>query len=122
MPRRTHAKLLKKRSTDSDRKRSGRPRSPAHDVGEQVVALRETGSSYSAIARTLELQSATGAHQSFVRALETHDSAARRRLADNEEARLDRLEQRIRDRDAPDTEKIERRLRGVANLRKAIGR
>ncbi|HVX20289.1 MAG TPA: hypothetical protein VHB02_02970 [Acidimicrobiales bacterium] len=82
--------------------------------------MREAGASYSAIARTLELARATDAHRSFVRAVNGHDDARRRRLVDNEEVRLDQLEQRIRDRDAPDVAKVERRLLGVANLREAM--
>ena len=38
----------------------------------------------------------------------------------NEEARLDRLEQRIRDRDAADVAKVARRLQGVTRLREAM--
>ena len=52
--------------------------------------------------------------------MNTHDGKERRRLVDNEEARLDRLEERIRDRDLADATKIARRLRGVSNLREAI--
>lgn len=52
--------------------------------------------------------------------LNAHDGKERRRLVDNEEARLDRLEERIRDRDLADATKIARRLRGVSNLREAI--
>lgn len=122
MPRRTHTNLSKKRLTGVERKGSARRRLPAHELDAQALALREAGSSYSAIARALELHRATDAHRSFVRALGAHDTVDRHRLAGNEEARLDRLEQRIRDRDAPDAEKIERRLRGVANLREAIRR
>ena len=53
--------------------------------------------------------------------LNAHDGKERRRLVDNEEARLDRLEERIRDRDLADATKIAHRLRGVSNLREAIG-
>jgi len=52
--------------------------------------------------------------------LNAHDGKERRRLVDNEEARLDRLEERIRDRDLADATKIARRLRSVSNLREAI--
>lgn len=60
------------------------------------------------------------AHRCFLRGLNAHDDKERRRLVDNEGARLDRLEQRIRDRDAADAAKIVRRLRGVSILREAI--
>jgi hypothetical protein len=85
-----------------------------------VLTLREGGSSYSAIARRLELGRATDAHRSFLRALSAHDGAERQRLVQGEEARLDLLEQRIRDRDAADPDKVSRRLLGVDTLREAI--
>lgn len=93
----------------------------ASEIDAQALALREAGTSFSAIARKLELERAVDAHRCFVRALNAHDDKERRRLLDNEEARLDRLEERIRDRDAADATKIARRLRGVNNLREAIG-
>lgn len=86
----------------------------------QVLALREGGSSFSAIARRLELGRAIDAHRSFVRALGSRDGAERVRLVGNEEARLDRLEARIRERDAAEPDKITRRLLGVAKLRESI--
>lgn len=120
MPRHTHAKLPQKRSAPRERKGFSGRRPVAQELDAQVLALREAGSSFSAIARRLELDRATDAHRSFVRAISTHDGPQRRQLVDNEEARLDRLEQHIRDRDAPDVAKIERRLKGVTNLREAL--
>jgi hypothetical protein len=70
----------------------------------------------------LELERAVDAHRCFVRALNAHHDDDRRRLIDNEEARLDMLEERIRSRDAADASKVERRLRGVTKLREAIGK
>jgi hypothetical protein len=123
MPRRTNSSLSKRRSTggSSDRRDgSKRPRAATASVDAQVLALREEGNSYSAIARTLELNRATDAHRSFVRALDSQDAAQRERLVDNERVRLDRLEQRIRQRDAAMPSKVERRLLGVDKLREAI--
>ena len=122
VPRRTHAMVPRRRSTAApERDRSPRrQRLPAHEVDAQVLALREGGSSYSAIARQLELGRAVDAHRSFVRALGARDGAEHQRLVDNEEARLDRLERRIRDRDAAEPDKITRRVRGVDKLRAAI--
>lgn len=97
-----------------------RQRQPTQEVDAHVLALREGGSSYSTIARRLELGRAVDAHRSFVRALGAHEGAERQRLVDNEEARLDRLERRIRARDAAEPEKIMRRLQGVDKLREAI--
>jgi len=83
--------------------------------------MRESGSSFSAIARQLELGRAMDAHRSLVRALSAHEGAERQQLVDNENARLDQTEQRIRDRDAAEPIKIERRLVGLNKLREAIG-
>ncbi len=68
----------------------------------------------------MELGRATDAHKSFVRALGTREGDERRQLIKNEEARLDLLEQRIRDRDGADAAKVERRLQGVKRLRESI--
>ena len=88
----------------------------------EVLVLREDGNSYSAIARRLDLGRASDAHRSFLRALGAHDGAARQRLIEGERTRLDRLEQRIRDRDAAEPDKVKRRLLGVDKLREAIQR
>ncbi|MGH8989764.1 MAG: hypothetical protein ACRDXC_14415 [Acidimicrobiales bacterium] len=86
----------------------------------QVLALREGGSSFSAIARRLELHRAVDAHRSFLRALGTFAGNDRQRVVEGEEERLDQLEKRIRTRDASDPEKLERRLVGVEKLREAL--
>ncbi|MDA8075973.1 MAG: hypothetical protein M0Z40_12225 [Actinomycetota bacterium] len=124
MPRRTHTAMPPRRSTSApERSRPARRQRPAtREVDAQALALRESGSSYSAIARRLELGRAVDAHRSFVRALGAHQGDERQRLIDNEEARLDLLEQRIRERDAADPEKVTRRLIGVDKLREAIRR
>lgn len=122
MARRTRGTLSQRRSTGAP-ERSWSPRRqrpPTREVDAQVLALREGGSSYSAIARRLGLGRATDAHRSFVRALGAHNGAEWRRLVDREEARLDRLEQRIRDRDAAEPDKVKRRLMGVDKFREAI--
>lgn len=121
MPRHTHAKRSQQRSAaTSERRGTSRRRPPPPDVDAQALALRESGASFSAIARLLELGRATDAHRSFVRALGAHDGDERRQLLQNEEARLDQLERRIRHRDAADATKVERRLLGVQKLREAI--
>jgi hypothetical protein len=84
------------------------------------LALRESGKSFSAIARSLGLDRATEAHKSFVRAIGAHEGDERRQIIEREETRLDELEQRIRTRDASDEEKLERRLQGVKKLRAAM--
>jgi DNA-binding transcriptional MerR regulator len=122
VPRHTHSPRSKRRSASKpERGGSGRrQRVAATELDAQVLALREAGTSYSAIARLLELERAVDAHRCFIRALDTHRGEDRRRLIGNEEARLDRLEERIRARDAADATKVAHRLRGVTNLREAI--
>lgn len=123
MPRHTHSKQSQRRSTQTSERgggsRGGR-RSPSGDIDAQALSLRESGKSYSAIARTLGIERATEAHNSFVRALGTHEGSERSQLIKNEEARLDELEQRIRQRDAADVSKLERRLQAVEKLRASI--
>ena len=123
MPRSRKDSRSGKRSTP-ERRESSRPFRPrrlgARELDAQVLSLRETGNSYSAIARSLELGRATDAHKSFIRALGAYEGAERQRLVGNEEARLDLLEDRIRSRDQADPAKVERRLSGVEKLREAV--
>ena len=102
--------------------RSGPPtrKPPSGVIDEQVLSVRETGASYSAIARTLELRRAVDAHHAFVRAVARREEPGRGELVTRERARLDQLETRIRERDAADPEKMERRLRAVTSLREAL--
>ncbi|HEY3941120.1 MAG TPA: hypothetical protein VGL60_01435 [Acidimicrobiales bacterium] len=97
-------------------------RRPGGAVDSEALQLRETGASYSAIARHLELRRATDAHHAFVRALHALPDADRARVTGHEEDRLDLLETRIRDRDAAQPEKVERRLHAVGQLRAALAR
>lgn len=121
MPRHTRAKAAQKRSAAPERGgMSRRPRPAAEGVDAEVLALRQGGSSFSAIARRLELRRAIDAHRSFVRALGAYSLDERAQLVAGEEARLDQLEQRIRTRDAADPEKVKRRLQGVDKLREDL--
>lgn len=121
MPRRTRAKTAPKRSAAPERDRVPRRQRPAtRDVDAQALALRQSGDSFSVIARRLDLHRAIDAHRSFVRALHACNDSDRRRLVESEEERLDQLEMRIRTRDAADPEKVKRRLTGVDKLREAL--
>lgn len=122
MPRHNQQKASGRRSAPAPERSSGgaRRRGSSKDTDAQALELRESGKSYSAIARTLGFDRATEAHKSFVRALAARDDDDRRRLVKNEEVRLDQLEKRIRERDAADAEKLERRLQGVKRLRESI--
>lgn len=97
-----------------------RQRPATREVDAEALALRQCGDSFSAIARRLDLHRAIDAHRSFVRALDACHGNDRRQLVEREEERLDRLEERIRARDAADPEKVSRRLMGVDKLREAL--
>jgi hypothetical protein len=124
MPRHTHGKERPRRGAApaTERGGGGRRRGPSSDTDAQALTLRESGKSYSAIARTLGFDRATEAHRSYIRALGSREGDARLQLIKNEDVRLDELEQRIRQRDAADVTKLERRLLGVQRLREAIPR
>jgi len=89
-------------------------------VDDQALKLRETGASYSAIARRLKLERATDAHAAFIRALRTREEEERQRLVTTESGRLDELEARVRERHAADPDTLARRLQAVGNLRAAL--
>lgn len=122
MPRHTHNKRVQDKARKSaERVKPARVRRPApRELDGQVLSLREAGTSFSQIARQLELDSAVDAHRSFMRALGGLAGDDRQRHLDSEDARLDQLESRIRERDAADPAKVEHRLQGVTKLRDAL--
>lgn len=103
-----------------DRFADRRPRQPRTNLDEQVLALRETGRSYAAVASALGIKRATGAQAAFIRAVRGRPETERAALIERESQRLDALEQRIRDRDSADPEKRERRLAALEKLRHAL--
>jgi hypothetical protein len=82
-----------------------------------VLALREDGRTFSAIARTVGLNRAVDAHRALLRALNTQPASERGQVVDRELKRLDALEARIRSRDAADPEKLDRRVGAVNAMR-----
>ena len=124
MPRRSNKDGAKKRSGERaprpERSGSGGRRTPGRVVDEEAFELRKRGASFSNIARRLELPRAINAHQAFLRALRTREGEELQGLVAAEGARLDKLEERIRERDAEEPEKIERRLKAVAVLRSGL--
>jgi hypothetical protein len=87
-----------------------------------VLALREGGSSFSAIARSVELHRAVSATEASYGPSVRMPATIRQQLVKSEEERLDQLEQRIRITDAAHPEKVRRRLVGVGELRGALRR
>lgn len=88
---------------------------------EKALALRDSGQTYAAVARSLGLKRATDAQAAFLRALRSREGEERRHLVEREFVRLDELEARIRARDAAEPEKLERRLQALAKLRENVG-
>jgi len=93
------------------------PRPPRRNIDEEVVALRERGKSYSAIASALGMKRAVNANEAFVRAMHSLAEKERSALRQRESARLDQLEARIRSRDAHEPAKMERHLVALEALR-----
>jgi hypothetical protein len=120
MPRSNGAHGNVRRDRDGeDRPRSSGPR-PRRNLDEEVVALRETGRSYASVAQALGIKRASDAHAAFIRVLRARPDEERAALAEREGQRLDKLEARIRGRDAAEPEKMERRLGALEKLRQSI--
>lgn len=120
MPRRDPTRSREPRSGGGQERSGPRERRPAVNVDEQALSLREANASYSTIARRLGLKRATDAHRAFIRAISSRSGEEQQTLVAHEHARLDRLEVRIRDRDAAAPDKIEHRLLAVGRLRAAL--
>jgi hypothetical protein len=119
MPRRQPDKGQDTRAPRPERTKPER-RMPVRQIEEEALQLRQSGASYSAIARRLELRRATDAHSAFIRAVRTRDGEEQQRLVADENMRIDQLELRIRERDAGQPDKVERRLLAAASLRSAL--
>ena len=123
MPRHTHSKQLTAplAAAQPNEAAAACDARPSEDIDAQALALRESGKSFSAIARTLGMDRATEAHRSYVRALgDTKRATSAGNWSRTRRHGSTELEQRIRDRDAADVPKVERRLLGVKKLREAI--
>lgn len=103
-----------------DRPAYSGPRQSRRSLDEEVVALRERGQSYSAVASALGMKRATNAQEAFVRAMRSLPENERKALQGREAARLDQLEVRIRSRDANEPVKMERHLVALEALRQTI--
>jgi hypothetical protein len=108
------------RTERSTEDRPPRPRQPRRDLDEEVVALREQGQSYSAVARTLGIRRAVDAQAGFIRAMRKLPDQERKAMYQRETERLDQLEARIRSRDAADPVKLERHLVALGVLRESM--
>jgi hypothetical protein len=107
------------RSSRPERERPPRPpqRRSGAQLDSEAFALRERGESFSAIARSLELRRTKDAVAAFHRVLRSKPDGERAVAVQGERERLERLEARIRDRDAHDPSKRDRRLAALEVLR-----
>lgn len=73
------------------------------------------------MASSLGFKRSVDAQAAFLRALRQREGEERGRLTQRESDRLDKLETRIRTRDAEEPEKMERRLVALGKLREKLG-
>jgi len=103
------------------RDESFRPqRTPRRDTDQDVLALREEGRSFSAIARQLGVRRAKDVYATFHRTLASRPEGERGELVRRELERLAVLEVRIRSRDATSPEKLARRLEALEHMRRDL--
>ncbi|MGC8628317.1 MAG: hypothetical protein ACP5VR_12360 [Acidimicrobiales bacterium] len=105
---------------DSDERRYSGARQVRRNIDEEVVTLREQGQSYSAVARALGMKRAVNAQDAFLRAMRNLPESERKALGQRESQRLDKLEVRIRSRDANEPAKMERHLTALEALRQTM--
>jgi hypothetical protein len=84
------------------------------------MAMREQGRTFASIARTIGLKRAVDAREAFLRELRSRPDEERQGLVQHELQRLDRLEARIRVRDADEPNKLETRLGAIAAMRESL--
>jgi hypothetical protein len=94
--------------------------SPAVVSPDTVIALREGGRSYAAIARQLTMSSSVQAQAAFVRAIRQRPREERADLVERELGRLDDLEKRIRARADQNPDKASQHLVALEKLRFAL--
>ncbi len=107
------------RKGKADPSRSG---SQATDdtLDEQVVSLRETGKSYTSVAKALGIQRSGDAHAAFLRALRARPAKERAAMTQRESERLDRLERRVRSRDVDQPDELRRHLAALEKFRQSL--
>lgn len=84
------------------------------------MLLREQGRSFAAIARTVGLKRSLAAREAFLRELRSRPDEERQGLVERELERLDKLEARIRSRDAEQPDKLQTRLGALAKMRESL--
>ncbi|MCU1489397.1 MAG: hypothetical protein JWM85_802 [Acidimicrobiaceae bacterium] len=85
-----------------------------------MLALREEGLTFAAIARDTGIGKASDAHRALLREVRAQPEGERKLLVGRELRRLDVLEQRIRIRDAEAPEKMTQRVEVVEKMRRLL--
>ncbi len=94
---------------------------PDTDVrDDQVLALREKGTSFSSIARRLELERPSAAIDAFKRAVKQRPAKERAKLQKAEFGRLDASVERVRNDAALTPEEVAAKLRTLDMLRAKV--
>lgn len=101
-------------SRDDDRPS---PRPNRRNSGAEIIGLRDQGHSFASIAGSVGMKRSADAYAGFVRAVRDLPEEQRSELVGRESARLDELEERIRNRDSSDPPKMERRLDALKAMR-----
>jgi hypothetical protein len=84
------------------------------------MAMREQGHSFASIASTLGFKRAANAREAFLRELRSRPDEERPALVQGELERLNKLEARIRARDADEPDKLRTRLGALAAMRESL--
>ena len=87
-------------------------------VGDRVIELRSEGHSFASIAQSVGLQRSLDAFAAFVASVATRPPVEQTKLRAEENARLDKLEQRIQQQ--PDGADRDRRIASVRKLRQRL--
>jgi hypothetical protein len=82
--------------------------------------MREQGRSFAAIARAIGLKRAADAREAFLRELRSRPGEERQGLVEREMERLDKLEVRVRAREAEEPDKLQTRLGTLAAMRQSL--
>jgi hypothetical protein len=110
-----------RRARKGDTSLNGSAPEPADDaLDEQVVTLRETGKSYTSVARSLGIRCSGDAHAAFLRVLRARPAKERAAMTQRETERLDRLERRVRSRDAGQPGELRRHLAALEKFRQSL--
>ncbi len=115
-----HSASPKRARAAQRRPRTSGPKVPQGTLDEEVVSLRETGKSYTSVAKTLGIARGSEAHAAFLRAFRARPEKERLAMAKRENHRLDLLEKRVRSHDVGQPDTLKRRLAALEKFRQSL--